>query len=94
LTIRLVNFRFRQGNIAESWSRDQGRSWSKLGLIQLPNPDSGIDGVVLHDGRALFVYNHSRTARSPLNVALSPDGKNWQVALTLGIKQEKIHTRQ
>jgi predicted neuraminidase len=54
-----------------------------MGLIGLPNPDSGIDGVVLQDGRALLVYNHSKTARTPLNVALSRDGKVWQMALTL-----------
>lgn len=75
--------RTRQENIAESRSQDQGRSWSKMELIGLPNPDSGIDGVVLQDGRALLVYNHSKTARTPLNVALSRDGKVWQMALTL-----------
>jgi predicted neuraminidase len=52
-------------------------------LIELPNPDSGIDGVVLHDGRALLVYNHSKTARSPLNIGVSSDGKHWHMALTL-----------
>jgi predicted neuraminidase len=75
--------RTRIGNIAESWSKDQGRSWSKMELTQIPNPDSGIDGVVLRDGRALLVYNNSKTARSPLNVALSSDGKNWQKHLVL-----------
>ena len=75
--------RTRQENIAESRSQDQGRSWSKMRLIGLPNPDSGIDGVVLQNGRALLVYNHSKTERTPLNVALSRDGKVWEVALTL-----------
>jgi predicted neuraminidase len=63
--------RTRQENLADSRSQDQGRSWSKMGLTELPNPDSGIDGVVLQDGRALLVYNHSKTERTPLNVALS-----------------------
>jgi predicted neuraminidase len=75
--------RTRQENIAESRSKDQGRSWSKMELIELPNPDSGIDGVVLHDGRALLVYNHSESARSPLNIALSGNGRSWKTALTL-----------
>jgi predicted neuraminidase len=75
--------RTRQENIAESRSQDQGRCWSKMRLIGLPNPDSGIDGVVLQDGRALLVYNHSKTTRTPLNVALSHDGKDWRMALTL-----------
>jgi predicted neuraminidase len=75
--------RTRQESVAESRSKDQGRSWSKMELIGLPNPDSGIDGVVLHDGRALLVYNHSESARSPLNIALSEDGRSWKTALTL-----------
>jgi alpha-L-rhamnosidase len=45
--------------------------------------------VTLQDGRQLLVYNHNvRTGsknkgRSPLNVAVSPDGKNWSAALVL-----------
>jgi predicted neuraminidase len=75
--------RTRQENIAGSRSQDQGRSWSKMGFIGLPNPDSGIDGVVLQDGRALLVYNHSKTERTPPNVALSRDAKVWHMTLTL-----------
>jgi predicted neuraminidase len=75
--------RTRQGNIAESWSQDQGRTWSRMELIGLPNPDSGLDGIVLHDGRGLLVYNHSTRKRTPLNVAVSHDGKEWLTTLTL-----------
>jgi predicted neuraminidase len=57
----------------------------------LPNPNSGIDGVTLADGRQLLVYNHStrnqpgmgHKGRGILNVALSRDGKKWQAALVL-----------
>lgn len=49
----------------------------------LPNPNSGIDAVMLRDGRALLVYNHTPRGRSPLNVALSSDGKTWKSALVL-----------
>ena len=58
-------------------------------LTDFPNPDSGIDAVTLKDGRHLLVYNHNiRTGsnnkgRSPLNVAVSKDGKTWQAALVL-----------
>ena len=51
--------------------------------MHLPNPDSGVDGIVLRDGRAFLVYNHSRRKRTPLNVAISNDGKNWLKTLTL-----------
>ncbi len=75
--------RTKQQKIAESWSRDQGKSWSAMRLTGLPNPNSGIDGVALRDGRILLVYNHTAKGRTPLNVAVSGDGRNWKAALTL-----------
>lgn len=75
--------RSRQGKIAESWSADHGQTWSAFRLIDLPNPNSGIDAVSLSDGRSLLVYNHTTSGRSPLNVALSKDGKTWKTVLTL-----------
>ncbi len=75
--------RTRQGKIWESWSDDLGKSWSKMKLINLPNPNAGTDAVTLKDGRHLLVYNHTRRGRSPLNVAISKDGKKWNAALVL-----------
>src|SRR2546423_8530817 len=65
------------------WSADGARTWSPIALTSLPNPNSGIDAVTLRDGRHLVVYNHTTQARSPLNVALSRDGKTWKPALVL-----------
>jgi len=70
-------------------SSDEGITWGKMTLTDLPNPDSGTDAVTLRDGRQLLVYNHNvRTGslnkgRSPLNVAISPDGTNWIAAFVL-----------
>jgi predicted neuraminidase len=75
--------RTQQGRIFETWSEDDGKTWGKLSLTGLPNPNSGMDAVTLRDGRQLLVYNHTTKGRSPLNVAVSPDGKLWQAALTL-----------
>ncbi len=75
--------RTRQGKIFETWSTDDGETWSKMTLTALPNPNSGTDAVTLKDGRQLLVYNHSTKGRSPLNVAVSQDGKAWQAALVL-----------
>lgn len=72
-----------KGRIAETWSRDGGKTWSPPALIDLPNPNSGIDAVTLKDGRHLLVYNHTPLGRSPLNVALSRDGKTWKQAVVL-----------
>ncbi len=71
------------GRIAETWSDDGGSTWSKLALTALPNPNSGIAGATLKDGRHLLVYNHTPKGRTPLNVAVSKDGKTWQAALVL-----------
>jgi len=71
------------GPLWQSWSGDSGRTWSKLELIDLPHPGSGIDGVTLSDGRQLLVYNHTISGRTPLNVAVSSDGKQWSAALVL-----------
>jgi predicted neuraminidase len=82
--------RSRQGRIVETWSKDQGKTWSPLKATALPNPNSGTDAVTLKDGRQLLVYNHTTTTpgkwggpRSPLNVAVSDDGKIWKAALKL-----------
>ncbi|MHC4573857.1 MAG: sialidase family protein, partial [Planctomycetota bacterium] len=70
--------RSRQRRITESWSSDGGKTWSEMKATSLPNPNSGIDGVTLKDGRQLLVYNHTPDGRSPLNVAVSNDGKIWK----------------
>jgi predicted neuraminidase len=75
--------RSKQGRIVESWSSDGGATWSAMGATLLPNPNSGTDAVTLADGRHLLVYNHSLQSRSPLNVALSDDGRIWVPALVL-----------
>jgi predicted neuraminidase len=75
--------RTRSGRAFETWSEDGGRTWSGLALTVLPNPSSGIDAITLADGRHLVVYNHTAKGRSPLNVAISRDGRSWEGALVL-----------
>jgi alpha-L-rhamnosidase len=76
--------------IAESWSKDRGQTWSPLQATGLPNNNSGTDAVTLKDGRQLLVYNHvkppkgeTKGGRTPLNVAVSNDGKTWFASLVL-----------
>jgi predicted neuraminidase len=75
--------RTRSQRVFETWSDDGGRSWSAVTLTELPNPSAGTDAVTLRDGRHLLVYNHTPKGRSPLNVAVSRDGKTWEAALVL-----------
>lgn len=76
--------------ILQTWSSDTGKTWSSLEKTCLPNNNSGIDAVTLKDGRQLLVYNHvlppdgkAKGARTPLNVAISNDGKTWYAAAIL-----------
>jgi predicted neuraminidase len=82
--------RTREGYVAESWSDENGKIWSPLAATSLPNPNSGIDGATLKNGMQLLVYNPVTTAsggrsgpRTPLSVAISSDGKNWNEVLKL-----------
>lgn len=82
--------RTRDGALAEAWSTDGGETWGEMTLSRLPNNNSGTDAVTLSDGRQLLVYNHvsppegtTKGVRTPLNVALSKDGKEWFSSLVL-----------
>jgi predicted neuraminidase len=75
--------RTQSAKIFETLSTDGGGTWSALAPTELPNPNSGIDGITLRDGRQLLVFNRSETGRTPLNVAISADGKTWHDILVL-----------
>jgi predicted neuraminidase len=66
------------GKIVNFWSEDGGRTWGEMTETELPNPNSGIDAVTLADGRHVLVYNHTPRGRTPLNVAISKDGREWK----------------
>ena len=75
--------RTRSGRIFETWSKDGGRSWTSPMLTSLPNPSAGTDALTLKDGRHLLVYNHTSKGRTPLNVALTRDGRSWEAVHVL-----------
>jgi predicted neuraminidase len=87
--------RTQQDVIAESWSDDNGKTWSKMTATSLPNPNSGTDAVTLKDGRQLLIYNHTTKKgeepnnRNMLNLAISEDGHNWTPVVTLETKPAK-----
>lgn len=83
--------RTKQGVVAMTWSKDNGKTWSAPVATELPNPNSGTDALTLSDGRQLIVYNPTahnprspaRGMRYPLSVALSNDGLSWNRILDL-----------
>ena len=75
--------RSRQGRVTECWSHDEGKTFSPMRVTTLLNPSTGVDSVILKDGRAWLVYNNTPRGRTPLSIASSPDGTNWVNAITL-----------
>lgn len=60
-------------------SRDDGLTWGPVGVVELPNPGSGLDGVRLASGGWLLVYNDTVEGRYSLAVSLSEDeGRTWR----------------
>jgi alpha-L-fucosidase len=85
--------RSKQNVIVQSWSDDEGKSWSKVSATQLPNPNSGSDAVNLN-GVQYLVYNPLKAGknwwegRSVLKLAMSRDGIHWRDIYTFE-NQEK-----
>jgi len=66
------------GRVRVSTSTDDGLTWGPVGAALLPNPGSGLDGVVLESGRWLLIYNDATDGRNRLAVSLSDDeGRTW-----------------
>jgi predicted neuraminidase len=88
-----ILFRTRQKVLGQSWSSDNGKTWSKMSATELPNPNAGTDAVTLKDGRQLLVYNHAINdgpypkGREIINVAISSDGTTWKPVMTLEQQQ-------
>ena len=76
--------RSNQDYIMQSWSEDEGKTWSALQKTNVLNPNSGIDAVTLSSGLQVLVYNPMQSGaewvngRNKLNVAVSVDGINWK----------------
>jgi predicted neuraminidase len=82
--------RSRESIIVDFWSEDNGLTWGEISPTNLPNPNSGTDAVTLQDGRQLLIYNPTSISkrkwggpRSPIDLAISTDGINWEKFLRL-----------
>jgi predicted neuraminidase len=67
------------GRVVAADSYDNGRTWTQAHSLDVPNPNSGIDAVVLRDGRIVLVYNNTTSGRTPLNMAVSTDGEHFRM---------------
>lgn len=75
--------RSKEKKIVESWSSDQGKSWSPLQQTSLPNNNSGLDAVTLKNGLHLLICNPIEKGRNKLSLLASRDGKEWETIVVL-----------
>lgn len=82
--------RTRNRALFSTFSKDNGKTWSDVELLNMPNNNSGTDAVTLKNGNHLLVYNHvlppgteAKGPRTPLNLSISDDGINWNATLVL-----------
>lgn len=82
--------RTRNWALATAWSYDYGKTWTPLEKSGLPNNNSGTDAVTMENGQHVLVYNHvlpppehPKGKRTPLNVSVSKNGKDWDAVLIL-----------
>ena len=62
-----------------SRSNDNGYNWSKPIALDLPNPNSQMDAIMLKSGNIIIAFNNQESGRNNLSVALSEDqGDSWK----------------
>lgn len=86
----LALMRTKNNYLAQSFSTDKGRHWSRVELTDIPNNNSGIDAMTLRSGLHVMVYTPLSLTpgsefgpRTPLVLAVSHDGRHWRQVLTL-----------
>lgn len=63
----------------QSFSKDNGETWSPVEDSDLPNPGAGAEIIGLRNGHWALIYNNTERGRNDLTVALSDDeGKTWK----------------
>jgi len=62
-------------------SDDLGETWSRLGMLEIRNPGSSVECIVLQSGRWLLICNDTIDGRHILSAYLSDDeGATWTIS--------------
>lgn len=70
--------------IALATTKDAGATWSEPAYLDLPNPNSALNALLLPEGRILMAFNDSTSSRENLRLAVSNDqGAHWTRIATL-----------
>ncbi len=75
--------RSRGKRILETWSKDQGETWSPMQMTNFSRNNSGIDTVSLSNGLQLLIYTTEKRGRSILKITSTTNGKNWEDLIVL-----------
>ena len=76
--------RTHEKKIGAAVTTDAGAAWSEPKTLSLPNPDAGLDALLLSDQRILLAFNDSPVNRETLRLAVSIDrGDHWTRIATL-----------
>ncbi len=75
--------RSKERKIVETWSSDQGKTWSPVEATSLVNNNSGIDAVTLKNGLQLLISNPIEKGRNKIDVKASADGITWTDIIVL-----------
>jgi alpha-L-fucosidase len=81
--------RSNQNVIMESWSTDEGKSWTPVAATNILHPNSGIDALGLQSGAKLLVNNPMESGKSweagrnKLDLYYSHEGTNWATIYSL-----------
>lgn len=74
----------REKAVGKASTTTAGASWSPPQMLALPNPDAGLDAVLLSGARILMAFNDTPSGRDNLRLAISDDhGSTWQRIATL-----------
>ncbi len=69
----------RRKRVLVSYSEDDGETWTPATYSDIPNPNSSLEVIALHDGNWVMVYNDTEEGRNSLCAALSDnEGKTWK----------------
>ncbi|MDZ7698349.1 MAG: sialidase family protein [Deltaproteobacteria bacterium] len=70
--------------IGRAFTTTVGTYWSSPQILDLPNPDAGLDALLLSHGRILMAFNDTPSGRGNLRLALSDDqGMTWRRIATI-----------
>ena len=78
--------------VLKSHSTDGGQTWAPAARTELDSVCAAIDAVKLADGRIALIWNHSKSVRNPLTLALSEDdGETWPTIRNLVVGEGEFH---